>query len=260
MHESDNKLRRERLRRTIGERVRALRFDRGLTQAELARTLGLSQSRLSEIERGGGSFTAEQLLTLLRTFNIGVSHFDDGENDPDRELQDALARFGARHLYESNASLAASEFEDIYYVIEAALTAGTPRLVTALAPVLLENINRINLARVQVELIKLGRDRRLPWLLENVRSALDQLAPRDQHWSRARRLVDVPFRLFLDLIPNAYRSGGQLLDVLDATIRSQKSLDEVNAKASPISKQWGVATSLDVDDFVHALEASRAAS
>ena len=39
-------------------------------QSRLARLLGLSQNRLSEIERGEGSFTAEQLIVLLKTFNL----------------------------------------------------------------------------------------------------------------------------------------------------------------------------------------------
>jgi transcriptional regulator with XRE-family HTH domain len=44
--------RRETLRK-LGERVRALRQDRGLTQESLARSLDLSVAYVSLIERGG---------------------------------------------------------------------------------------------------------------------------------------------------------------------------------------------------------------
>ena len=59
-------------RRRIAAKVRELRQSRNWTQAELSKRLQLSQSRLSEIERGAGSFTAEQFLLLLRLFIKGV--------------------------------------------------------------------------------------------------------------------------------------------------------------------------------------------
>ncbi len=60
----------EKNRRKIVARVRELRLERRWTQEELAKKLGLSQARLSEIERGGGSFAAEQLVELLQLFNV----------------------------------------------------------------------------------------------------------------------------------------------------------------------------------------------
>ena len=56
-------------------KVRELRTERRWTQAVLAEKLGLSPARLSEIERGGGSFTAEQFLEVLRLFNVNVDAF-----------------------------------------------------------------------------------------------------------------------------------------------------------------------------------------
>src|SRR5262245_35987584 len=63
------------IRQAVAKRVRALRTERRFTQSELAARMGLSQGRLSQIERGDGSFTAEQFLLLLRLFNVPVSHF-----------------------------------------------------------------------------------------------------------------------------------------------------------------------------------------
>ncbi|MBZ8142367.1 transcriptional regulator [Rubrivivax gelatinosus] len=45
--------------------LRSLRKSRGLTQTELARRLGVVQSRVADIERDPGSVSVEQLLQLL---------------------------------------------------------------------------------------------------------------------------------------------------------------------------------------------------
>ena len=52
----------EKTRLQVARKVRELRTRLNWTQIELARKLGLSQGRLSALERGTGSFTAEQLL------------------------------------------------------------------------------------------------------------------------------------------------------------------------------------------------------
>src|SRR5262249_18893316 len=94
----------ERNRARIAREVKRLREDRRWTQAELSKRLGLSQSRLSEIERGQGSFTAEQFLTILKLFNVSVTRFASARK-PSTELQNALARLGADHLQESQEVL-----------------------------------------------------------------------------------------------------------------------------------------------------------
>ena len=50
---------------------------------------------MSEIERGDGSFTAEQFLAILKLFNVPASHFTSSTPQPDSSLQNALARLGA---------------------------------------------------------------------------------------------------------------------------------------------------------------------
>lgn len=52
--------------RDIGERVRRVRQDRGLTQTELAKILGTSQTALSEIERGNRGLTVQQVVKICR--------------------------------------------------------------------------------------------------------------------------------------------------------------------------------------------------
>jgi hypothetical protein len=46
------------------------------------------------------------------------------------------------------------------------------------------------------------------------------------------------------------------LDVLDPNIRSERTLREVVASASPISKRWRIATNIQPDDFVTTLRSA----
>ena len=54
----------------IGERVRALRMARDLTQTALARILGTSQTALSEMERGNRGLTVQQVVKLSRALKV----------------------------------------------------------------------------------------------------------------------------------------------------------------------------------------------
>ena len=142
--------------------MRALRTARAWTQAELAAKLGISQARLSEIERGGGSFTAEQLLEVLRLFNVSIDEFA-GPQDVEDELQNALARLGALHLREVDGTLPSARVGGVRAAIrETLLGARDARLLLALAPVLLANLDAINLDVLHDELAQLGFPARVP--------------------------------------------------------------------------------------------------
>lgn len=253
----------EQDRREIAARVRALRTGRGLTQAALARLLGLSQNRLSEIERGAGSFSAEQFLRILRVFNVGASTFVSGGHDRGLEVQNALARLGAAHLHESPDVLVSDELARAHDAVREALLIAEPRLVTAIAPVLVAQAGRLNLARLYADLEALGRERRVAWVVDNTRRALDTLAGEARHgpWAKLRRRVDVPFQLFLEFAEASRRAGAPALpDVLDPAIRSRRTFDDLQRDASAPSSRWSVVTSLQVEDFTRALEASLVAA
>ncbi|MEO6775752.1 MAG: helix-turn-helix transcriptional regulator [Kofleriaceae bacterium] len=252
-----------RSRKKISTKVRQLRLARSLTQNELAKRLHISQNRLSEIERGGGSFTAEQFLELLRLFNVTASDFVEDASDPSLELQNALARLGATHLHES-AIVASAVLEEVHDVVREALLNGSPRLITALAPVLALHADTLNLPKLYAELHELGLERRLAWAVENTLDALDALANESgsgaKGWSKLKRRAEVPFRLFMDLIgPRGEVLGWKgAPDPLDPTIRSLRTLEDVKRAASKPSERWGIATSIQPGDFVQALRASRA--
>jgi transcriptional regulator with XRE-family HTH domain len=252
-----------RSRKKIAAKVRELRLARKLTQVELAKRLHISQSRLSEIEHGGGSFTAEQFLEVLRLFNAAASDFVEDARDQGLELQNALARLGARHLHES-ATVGSTLLQEVHDVVRETLLDGSPRLITALASVLATHVQSLNLPKLYAELGKLGLERRLAWVVENTLVALDVLAKESgsdaKRWSKLKRRAEVPFRLFLNLIGSRGEDPLWSIapDPLDRTIRSLRTLEEVKRSASKPSERWGIATSLQPDDFVQALRASHA--
>lgn len=245
----------DKTRRDIGHKVRGLRVSRKWTQSELAKHLGLSQNRLSEIERGDGSFTAEQLLLLLRLFNVSVVHFGDHVAEPARELQNALARLGASHLHEAVDVLPREELDEIDRVVREVLIDGSPRFVTALAPVLVRHARALNLRSVQAELSRLGYERRLPWVVANILEAVNQL-----HGRLPKKLVlqTAALQLFVNYFGASLdkTASPPPPDVLDPSIRTVKTLEQVQRKASELSRYWGVVTALIPDDFVGPLEAS----
>ena len=68
------------MKSSIGERIKELREQRGLTQVELARRSGISQGQISSIERGKRGYTSETIEALARTLGATAESLiiDDG--------------------------------------------------------------------------------------------------------------------------------------------------------------------------------------
>ena len=249
---------RDDIRESIAKKVRSLRRARRWTQAELATRIRLSQSRLSELERGRGSFTAEQIFVLAQLFNIQPSEFIPTKPaDEHAQLQNALARYGAAHLREREDILP-DERLDIARVIREVLVSGEPRLVTALAPVLVLQIDRISLTRLHATLADAGFEFRLVWLIDNTLTALRAelaLSPPREWAKRYRRAVAVLATALEGAI--ARQRGEPATDLLDPDVRSARSRRQLEASASPISRRWGIVSSLQPEDFACALGDSR---
>jgi transcriptional regulator with XRE-family HTH domain len=247
-------------RERIAKVVRALRRERTWTQAELAGKLGISQGRLSQIESGGGSFSAEQLLAIFKLFNVTPARFADDLQSHGSQLQNALVRVGARHLYESDQVLPSSTGDDLQRIIGDTLSEGDPRLVTALGPVLVANIDRVPLSKVQLELSRAGFERRLPWLCENLGEAINTelKANPPRAWSKGARRADVVLKLFLAAASLPSERLPAEWDALDAGIRTMKTAVDVKNAASAISRRWRIITTLTPEDFARALRDARA--
>ncbi len=59
----------------IGARLRELRKARGLTQAELARQIGIQQSDLSRMEKGTYRVSLDNLFKILTVFGMDMAQF-----------------------------------------------------------------------------------------------------------------------------------------------------------------------------------------
>lgn len=239
----------------VAAKVRELRQAWGWTQAELGRLLGLSQARLSEIERGDGSFTAEQLLAVLTLLNVGIEQFLPPA-DPDDELQNALIQHGATHLRQVPGVAPTGRFASASETILAVLLdPHAARFVTALGPLLLRHVDQVSLPALRERLHGSARSARLGWLIENVRDAL--LIPPPEKEPPFKRKISRAITVLsneLDRFPPPPILPGDLPDLFDPDIRSARSLDIVwKHNASPISRRWGIATEIQPDDFRDAI-------
>ncbi|HZC80833.1 MAG TPA: helix-turn-helix transcriptional regulator [Nitrospiraceae bacterium] len=59
----------------VGKRIRELRKDRDLTQAELAARIGIQQSDLCRMETGEYKVSLETLFKILKIFEMNVGEF-----------------------------------------------------------------------------------------------------------------------------------------------------------------------------------------
>jgi transcriptional regulator with XRE-family HTH domain len=247
-------------RRRVGERLRELREQRHWTQVDLADRLFLSQARLSHIERGEASLTAEQLLEVLKIFNVSITDFDAQPSpDPQQALQNVLARLGARHLRTSEQALPSEHLAEVQNAVLETLVLGSPRLLTSLAPVLVNNAEVLYFPKLSMELDSLGLRRRLYWAIENTIEAL-RLEPKPPN--RLEYLREQLAQRRLETVLAFSRGYEQLIqdspDLLEPSLRSKKSSDKILEAASSISKRWQIVTSLQPSDFAAALRASRA--
>jgi transcriptional regulator with XRE-family HTH domain len=242
----------------IAQKVKALRKSRGVSQGDLARLLQVSQSRLSEIEAGKGSFSAEQLIFMLKYFNVPLSHFETVPADPGDAIQKALAYYGAGHLVENRELLPSERLEQLDAVIrEVLLDGGSSRWITALAPVLVRNIDQVNLQKLHAQFRDYGLHHRFLWLLDNVAQAIRETLEGPIPRKRALSALEA-FRAWVNPRPWETLEGPE--DCLGPGILSPETRNELRAGSSDLSKRWKILTPIQVEDFKNALRESHVLS
>lgn len=246
------------LKYSIAAKMRAVRKERRWTQVRFAELLGLSQNRLSEIERGEGSFTAEQLFIVLKTFNLQLDYFMPARSGQAPQIQNALARLGAKHLKEDSAAVPTERLKEAGdAVVEALVAASSPRQITAIAPVIVNQINNLNLNMLRLKLAEAGFERRLGWVLENTLEAVrGELASLRGEWRPKYRRAELVLRNLL-VHWHIAEGGKPAEDILDRDIFSPETLDQVKGALPPPAKKWGIITRITVADFVEALRGAR---
>jgi len=76
----------------IGAKLRRLRKERQLTQADLARQIGIQQSDLSRIEKGEYRVSLDNLVKLLNVFDVQISEFFGEPSPRSQAMQRPLSR------------------------------------------------------------------------------------------------------------------------------------------------------------------------
>jgi transcriptional regulator with XRE-family HTH domain len=74
----------------VGSRIRSLRKDRALTQADLAHRIGIQQSDLCRMENGEYKVSLETLFKILSIFEMNIADFfneDAGGAVREREFE-----------------------------------------------------------------------------------------------------------------------------------------------------------------------------
>jgi len=72
----------------VGSRIRSLRKDRALTQADLAHRIGIQQSDLCRMENGEYKVSLETLFKILSIFEMNISDFfNEGAAGATRERE-----------------------------------------------------------------------------------------------------------------------------------------------------------------------------
>lgn len=84
-----SKFRRQSL--LVGSRIRSLRKDRALTQADLAHRIGIQQSDLCRMENGEYKVSLETLFKILSIFEMNIADFFN--EDPSGTLRDREFEF-----------------------------------------------------------------------------------------------------------------------------------------------------------------------
>jgi transcriptional regulator with XRE-family HTH domain len=68
----------ETLRKSLGERVRQLRRDAGVSQEDFAERCGFARSYMSRIERGTSNLTLDGIERLANAFGIAIEQLFRG--------------------------------------------------------------------------------------------------------------------------------------------------------------------------------------
>jgi transcriptional regulator with XRE-family HTH domain len=76
---------------TIGGRLRRLRKERNLTQAELARQIGIQQSDLSRMEKGEYRVSLDNLVRILKALDLQIADFFAGQAESQAAVQRPLS-------------------------------------------------------------------------------------------------------------------------------------------------------------------------
>ena len=78
----------------VGERIRKLRIQKGISQIELARAIAVSQTHMSNIEKGHAGISLGTAVRISRTLGCSIDSFADAEKYSDEpKAADRLEKY-----------------------------------------------------------------------------------------------------------------------------------------------------------------------
>ena len=146
-------------------------------------------------------------------------------------------------------------------VREAIVASEFPRLITALGPVLVRNVDHLNLKKLHLQLAEGGLERRLAWVVENTLEAIRREAP---------GVTSAPWRAATSGRASCSDRFSTSLPINCPLTRWQRTCSTRGSAVRrpstrspllpcPFPRRWGIITTLQPDDFVEALRGARAA-
>lgn len=106
--------------KSVNERIKELRTDNDMSQKNLAKRIGVSESTLSRIESGEHGITIEQLLEFADIFNVAPQFLLGLDSDSDKSkyartfMQKLIKQFGITtdedYYSDSNGVFAPDDF------------------------------------------------------------------------------------------------------------------------------------------------------
>lgn len=78
----------------VGERIRKLRIQKGISQIELARAIAVSQTHMSNIEKGHAGISLWTAVKISRVLGCSIDSFADAEKYSDEpKAADRLEKY-----------------------------------------------------------------------------------------------------------------------------------------------------------------------
>ena len=110
----------------VGQRIRAVRELRGLTQTDLAKATGVTFQQIQKYERGTNRVSASRLMLISHALGQPVSTFFESEEPGTRDGLDLFAVGGSKALLEAYGRIETPDQRRIVVALARSLASDTP--------------------------------------------------------------------------------------------------------------------------------------
>ncbi len=247
----------------ISKNLKRIRLQRHISQADLADLLEVTQAHLSHIENRKAVLTAGQFLRILQHFNLSIDDFVPRVQIVEKDLQNVLARHGARHLFEDPAILPSQHLSRVVNAVSETLVDGhSPRLIVSLSSVIIENAEVHLMNKIRLNIHQAGLICRFGWFLDNTLEAITKIISDNAlsltdilkaKFNRTRVVIKNQLSLPV-LAPPSLRQ--KAIDILEIEFNDEKTLSDIQRSVSALSKKWHIVSRIQPEHFEQAIRES----